>query len=246
MSLAGTWPLLLEFQRDFAAAIDAPVKGPMRVYRNTALSGCVDALRANYPVVAQLLGDEMFEAVAAEHAARCPPRRPVLALYGARFPDWLEGQPWVRDLRYVPDVARVERLHIEALFAADVEPLDMTRLSGRDDWPMLRLPLHPAARFDWLTSPATSIWLAHQGGFEGGLEIDWHAEGVLFTRPQLEVRPVRLERAGHRFLFGVRLGESVGDAAVATMNLYPETDIGSLFTSLVNAGVFVASSSHRS
>jgi hypothetical protein len=237
--------LLLEFQRDFAATLDAPAKGAMRVYRNTVLSGCVDALRANYPVVASLLGEEMFEAVAADYGSHCPPRRPVLALYGAHFPDWLEGQGWVEDLPYLPDVARIERLHIEALFASDVEPLEMAALAGRDEWQALQLALHPATRFDWLTSPAMSIWLAHRDGLEGELEFAWHAEGVLFTRPGLKVQPIRLDRAGHRFLFGIRLGESIGAAAIAAAHLYPESDIGSLFTSLVNCGAFAASS-HRS
>jgi hypothetical protein len=237
--------LLLEFQRDFAAAIAAPVEGPMRIYRNTVLCGCVDALRANYPVIAQLLGDDMFDAVAAHHAAECPPRKPVLALYGARFPDWLEGQSWVRDFHYVPDVARIERLYLETLFAADAEQLQMPMLAGLDDWQGLHLALHPGTRFDWLTSPAMSIWLAHCNGVEERLEFEWRAEGVLFTRPALETKPVRLCRAGHRFLFGVRLGESVGVAAIAAAGLYPETDIGSLFSSLVNAGAFAASS-HRS
>ena len=149
--------MLLEFQRDFAAAIGSPAEGPMRVYRNTSLGGCVDALRDNFPAVARLLGDEMFEAIAAEHASQCPPRRPVLALYGARFSDWLEEQPWVREVPYVPDVARIERLHIEALFAADEESLRLDELQGREDWLALRLALHPAARFDWLTSPARSM-----------------------------------------------------------------------------------------
>ena len=237
--------MLLEFQRDFAAAIGAPAEGPMRVYRNTSLSGCVDALRDNFPAVARLLGDEMFEAIAAEHASQCPPRRPVLALYGARFPDWLEEQPWVREVAYVTDVARIERLHIEALFAADEQALDLNELQGREDWLALRLALHPATRFDWLTSPARSIWLSQVERAEGQLEFEWQAEGVLLTRPGLEVQPTVLDRAGHRFLFGIRLGESVGDAAIATASLYPETDIGSLFASLVNAGAFAASF-HRS
>src|SRR5262249_19419136 len=93
-SSSRAWPLLLEFQRDCAAAIAEEAGGTMRVYRNTVLSGCVEALRANFPVVEQLLGHEMFDAVAAEHANQCPPRRPVLALYGARFPDWLQEQGW--------------------------------------------------------------------------------------------------------------------------------------------------------
>ena len=237
--------MLLEFQRDFAAAIGAPADGPMRVYRNTSLSGCVDALRDNFPAVARLLGDEMFESIAAEHASQCPPRRPVLALYGARFSDWLEEQPWVREVPYVPDVARIERLHIEALFAADEESLRLDEMQGREDWRALRLALHPAARFDWLTSPARSIWQSQRDELDGVLEFEWHAEGILLTRPSLEVQSIALDQAGHRFLFGIRLGESVGDAAIATASLYPETDIGSLFASLVNAGAFAASS-HRS
>ena len=237
--------MLLEFQRDFVAAIGAPADGPMRVYRNTSLSGCVDALRDNFPAVARLLGDEMFQAIAAEHASQCPPRRPVLALYGARFSDWLEEQPWVREVPYVPDVARIERLHIGALFAADEQPLDPNELQGREDWLALRLALHPASRFDWLTSPARSIWLSQVERLEGQLEFEWQAEGILLTRPGLEVQPTALDRASHRFLFGIRLGESVGDAAIATASLYPETDIGSLFASLVNAGAFAASF-HRS
>ena len=237
--------MLLEFQRDFAAAIAEPIDGAMSVYRNTVLSGCVDALRANYPVVARLLGDEMFDAVAAKHAADCPPRLPVLALYGARFPDWLAEQSWLHEIAYLPHVARIERLHIESLFASDEQPLDMTQLNGRDDWQALRLRLHPATRFDWLTAPAMSIWLAQRDRAEGDLKFEWTAEGELMTRPSLEVEPARLSRAGHRFLFGIRLGESVGAAAIATVGLYPDTDIGSLFTSLVNAGAFAASF-HRS
>jgi hypothetical protein len=237
--------LLLEFQRDFAGAIGDPATGAMSVYRNTVISGCVDALRANYPVVAQLLGDEMFEAVAAEHAGQCPPRQPVLALYGSSFPDWLAEQGWLREVPYLPHVARIERLHTKALFAADAEPLELVALEGQTDWQALRLNLHPAARFAWLSAPAMSIWLAHQEAPVGELDFEWSAEGALLTRPFLEVHAARLSSAGHRFLTGIRLGETVGTAAIATAGLYPETDIGSLFTSLVNAGAFAALS-HRS
>jgi hypothetical protein len=232
--------LLLEFQRDFVAAIGPQAEGPMRIYRNTVASGCVDALRANYPIVARLLGSDMFDAVTADHAAEFPPTEPVLAHYGARFPDWLDEQPWIWDAAYVADVARIERLHIEALFAEDAEPLEMSALSGRHDWLEMRLALHPATRFAWLPMPAMSIWLAQRDEVEGEIEPQWQAEGVLLTRPALEVRPMRLGRAGHRFLSGIRLGDTIGDAAIATSSLYPETDIGSLFTSLVTTGAFAA------
>ena len=235
--------MLLEFQREFAAAIGVPAEGAMRVYRNTVLSGCVDALRANYPIVTRLFGDQMFEAVAVEYATENPPREPVLALYGGAFPDWLEKQMWIWDVAYVPDVARIERLYIEALFAADAEPLEIGALTGPDEgWRELRLALHPATRFDWLAMPGMSIWLAQREEVERKIDVDWQPEGVLLTRPALDVVSMSLNRAGHRFLFGIRRGEAVGTAAVAATTLCPETDIRSLFTSLVNAGAFAAPS----
>jgi hypothetical protein len=234
--------LLLEYQRDFAAAIGESAEGALRVYRNTTLGGCVDALRANYPIIAKLLGGEMFGVVAAQHAEECPPRRPVLALYGARFPDWLAEQSWLREVPYLAHVARIERLYVESLFASDVRPLGMAQLKHRDQWQALRLRLHPACRLAWLTAPGMSIWLSQREAADGELEFEWKPEGVLLTRPGLDVQAARLDPAGHRFLFGIRLGESVGAAAIATASLYPGTDIGSLFSSLVNAGAFAAPS----
>src|SRR3954465_8639292 len=140
----GAWPLLRDFQRDLAAAIGSPVDGPLRVYRNTVLNGCVAALRDNFPVVARLPGEEMFDAIAAEHAAQCPPRSPVLALYGETFAEWIEEQPWVGELPYLPSVARVERMHIETLFAADARSIELEELRNCEDWQALHLSVQPA------------------------------------------------------------------------------------------------------
>src|SRR5258705_11263925 len=147
-----SWPLppdLLEFQRAFGIALDQRATGAMAVYRNTVLHGAVEALRANYPVVEQIVGSEMFEAVAVDYATECPPRRPALALYGARFPDWLDEQGWIEDLSYLPDVARVERLRVESLMAADGEPLHAGDLAHCEFHDRV-LGLHPALRFAWL------------------------------------------------------------------------------------------------
>ena len=69
--LRGRWrlqPDLIEFQRNFAAALEAPARGAMAVYRNTVLHGAVEALRANYPIVEQIVGPEIFEAIAVDYA----------------------------------------------------------------------------------------------------------------------------------------------------------------------------------
>lgn len=230
--------MLLEFQRDFVATIDAPAHGPMRVYRNTVLSGSIEALRANYPTIARLLGEEMFDCVAADYWAECPPRSPVLAHYGERLSDWLRRQSWISEFPYLADVARIDWHYIEALFSSDAQALVMGELHGLSEWQVLKLALHPATRFDWLKTPAMSIWAAQREELQGELEFDWVAEGVLITRPHLEVHATRLDREAHHFLSCISLDASVGDAALATASLYPETDMGSLFTSLVNLGAF--------
>jgi hypothetical protein len=239
-------PDLIEFQRDFAAAFDAPVTGAMAVYANTVLHGAVEAVRANYPIVEQIVGPEMFEAIAVDFASECPPRRPVLALYGERFAGWMEAQAWIEDVPYLPDVARVERLHIESLMAADAEPLSERLARRACGEPDARLVLHPATRFAWLSTPAMSIWLAHQYGFTSELEPEWKAEGALFARPHHSViHAPRIGRAAHRLLFGIRLGESLNAAMAAAAKLYPEEDCTAVFASLVNLGVFAAPAQER-
>lgn len=236
-------PDLTSFQRRFVRAIDGPVTGALAVYRNTVIHGAVEALRSNYPVVAQIVGDEMFEGVAVEYSSANPPLSPVLALYGKSFPEWLKQQEWVTDLSYLPDVATVERLHVECLMAADADPLaidDASQLSS------LRLKLHPAVRFSWLQTPAMSIWLAHQQSVPSEIAPDWKPEGALFARPSpFTVHAPRIGASAHRVLFGIRLGERAGQSMAAAARLYPDTDPEAVFASLLHMGVFAAPSTER-
>ena len=210
----------------------------MAVYRNTVIHGVVEALAANYPVVAKIVGQEMFEGIAAEFVTKDPPKSAVLALYGAAFAEWIERQPWNEALPYLADVARVERLHIESFMAADAEPLQHLP----DGHPSsLRLKLHPTVRFIWLQSPAMSIWLAHQQPLPSQIAPEWKAEGALFVRPDpFLMHSPRIGRPTHRILSGIRLGEPVGTSLTAACRLYPDADGNALFASLLNLGAFTA------
>jgi hypothetical protein len=239
-------PDLAAFQRDFAAALDAPASGAMAVYRNTVLHGAVEALRANYPVVEQILGSEMFDQVAMDFASEYPPRSSVLALYGGQFADWLGRQPWCGDLPYLGDVARVERLHTGCLFAADADPLSSERVREVCRAPGAILRLHPAVRFAWLSTPAMSIWLAHQRPTTRTIDPEWKAEGALFARPTpFVVHAPRIGPAAHRMLFGIRFGEPVAAASAAASRLYPHEDCTAVFASLAQLGVFAMPSTER-
>ena len=107
---------LQRFQDAFVAALAqrsvAPIAGwlpegedqpaGLAVYRNTIAKGCVDALAANFPTVASLVGDDWFRAAAALFARERPPAGAALLAYGEAFPDWLERFPPADDLPYLP------------------------------------------------------------------------------------------------------------------------------------------------
>lgn len=249
MSLTGILrlqPELLQFQRDFAKALGRQAKGAMAVYCNTVMHGAVEALRANYPVVEQIVGEEMFEQVAVDFALTCPPRDPVLAHYGAEFADWLVHQEWIEDVPYLPDVARVDRLHVDCLFAPDDEALSRDCAVRIGRLPNGSLKLHPAVRFAWLSTPAMTIWLAHQGSVPSEIAPEWRSEGALFARPTpFIMHAPRIGPAAHRMLSGIRLGETMSTSLEAANRLYPNEDCGAVFASLANLGVFVAPAEKR-
>lgn len=239
-------PDLATFQLAFAGALSRRSRRGvlerqpgLAVYRNTVAIGLIDALRGAYPVTAEIIGPEAFDALADDFARAHPPAGPVLLDYGAGFAAFLAAQPWTSELPYLAGVAELERLATEAHVAADAPALGFADLAelGAEGWMALGLPLHPAARFAWLRTPAMTIWLAHRdpAGFDS-LAPEWRAEGALFTRPADAVEAVLIDAAAHRLLSGLRLGESIGQAAKAVADIYPESDFPELFAFLVNCG----------
>lgn len=233
-------PDLATFQRDFVATIDGSRAGHplLAVYRNTAFKGAIDALADNYPTIALILGSDMFVALTSEFVSDIPPESPVLAAYGAGFADWLEAQPIAQALPYMSGVARIDRLRTESHLAAEGDTLDPASLSciSAEQWSKSAALLHPATRFGWFTVPAPSIWLAHLDPHAAEIAPEWRAEGVLLTRRDGAVIAQRIGPAEHRILFGLRLGETIGQAATVAAGLYPDSDITSAFRDILASG----------
>jgi len=233
-------PDLATFQRDFLDTLDGRRAGNplLAVYRNTSFKGAIDALADNYPTIATILGDNGFFALAAEFVTELPPESPVLAAYGARFPDWLEAQSIALALPYLSGVAQIDRLRTETHLAAEGKALDPAELAAvsAEQWSASAATLHPATRFGWFTVPAPSIWLWHLDPHAAEITPEWRAEGMLMTRRDGAVSAQRIGAAGHRILFGLRLGETIGQAATAAAGLYPDSDITGAFRDILASG----------
>lgn len=232
---------LADFQRHFAHALmsDEQPAPSLRahafaIYRNTSARGAIEALRATYSTVNQLLGDEGFSHVALEFRQESPPAGPVLSDYGAGFPGYLAKQPWTCELPYLADVARLDWLWLESFLSGDADPTTQRTASDA------RISLHPAARVAWMTTPALTIWQAHRqpGGFDE-LEPEWREEGALFVRPGLQVSVHTIDRAC-RYLLAVAAGSPRVDQCVAAVaEAYPQSNVPELLQQCVAAGALI-------
>lgn len=245
--------LLAGYQHAFAHALLAedPLAAPpelarlvaqpgFAVYRNTVLKGCIDALQANFPAVARLVGDEWFRAAAAVYARRELPAAPTLLSYGKAFADFLAQFEPAAELPYLADVARVDRLWSEAHAAADdgiLDPAALTQLAPED---LGRVTLRPeaAARWAWFDAhPIYTLWSRNRESVEvADAEIDWRGEGVLLTRPLGAVKHQLLSRAGAVFLSACAEGLSLECAVVAALDSDPSADLATLISQFLQAG----------
>jgi hypothetical protein len=224
------------------AAVDRLAAQPgFAVYRNTVLKGCIDALQANYPAVARLVGEEWFRAAAAVYARDALPTHPTLLDYGAGLAGFLETFAPAAELPYLADVARLDRLWSEAHVAADALLLDPTAVAALepDDMAAVRLLLHPAARWRWFEqAPIYSIWSRNRAGDAEIGELAWRGEGALLTRPHGEVLHSPLDQAGAAFLDACAGGESIHEAVIAALDVDEHADLSALISQLLCAGVF--------
>ncbi|RJG14643.1 HvfC/BufC N-terminal domain-containing protein [Massilia cavernae] len=244
---------LAQFQDHFAQAlatsepdavpeIAALARQPgFSVYRNTVLKGCIDALQANYPSVARLVGEEWFRAAAATYVRLQPPQDARMLYYGAGFAEFLARFEPAADLSYLPDVARLDRLWTEAHAACDELPLDPAALSGLDPDALAGTVLHPHASAHWswfAEQPIYTIWRRNREALDDGSEIAWQGEGVLLTRPRGAVAWIALDAGGCAFLDACMASNPLADAATAALNARPDTDLAQLLSTLLEAGAF--------
>ena len=233
-------PDLAAFQEAFAEALlaETPI-GPVArhpgfaVYRNTSARGSVEALRSAFPTVNLLLGEDMFSDMALAYRNEQPPMSPVLAAYGACFANFLSRQPWVEELPYVPDVARLDWLWLESLLARDCgPPRSQSKWDGTQ-----RIVLNPTTRFAWLTTPAMTIWQAHREAEEfAELTPEWREEGALFVRKGFAVHAEPIGRAEHLLLVACAAGTNFNDCVAAVAAAHSDADVVNLFVRCLALG----------
>lgn len=237
-------------------ADDPPADGPLAdllhqpgfsVYRNTVLKGCTDALEANFPTVARLVGDDWFRSAALAYVRAQPPRDGRLLVYGDEtFGAFVQAVPTAAGLPWLADIARLDTAWRASHAAADAPVLSPHALARLDATTLATrvLPVHPATRWAWFDStPVAALWLRQRSASADETEIPWQGDGLLLTRPGGAVQAALLPRAGCALLDACAEGAPLVDAAARALACDPTTDLAAVLAQLLAAGAFTTLSS---
>ena len=219
--------------------LDPAMAGRFAIYRNNVHRGLGDALMAAYPVVAKLVGEDFFRAMAQGFFRAEKTRTGSLALYGAGFADFVDGFDAAASVPYLSDIARLERARLEVLHEADDAVLDAGALAVfGDDLAACRFVARSACRLVSSAFPIHAIWGRQQADSTQAAPIVQQAENILITRPGMTVRQIVLDDAGAVFARCLLDGRTVADGYDAAIARDPQFDVTSGFAQLIAAGAF--------
>jgi len=173
----------------------------LRIYQNAYTARLAGALRDNFGVLPQVMGDDAFDALALAYIAAHPSRHPSIRWFGDKLPEFMAAHEDLVPHPALVDLARMEWALRSAFDAADGAPIDAGALASvaPEQWPQLVFEWLPSVQLlsmHWAVEP---LWRALQSldphaGDEPDLpEPAQHAHALLVWRQGLENRWRSLE-----------------------------------------------------
>ena len=217
--LAGSAPRDSEINAYVVGTERVPVATRLGIYGDGYRSRLIEALQASFPVLAELLGETDFQALAGQYVDTHESTFFSIRYYGDRLADFLAGDAEYSKAPILAELARWEWAMAAAFDAADAEPIDASAFAqlAPEDWAELRFEWSPAVQVVELEWNVPQLWKAVTEGTERpepGLGAErgndgppaisyliWRRELQIYFRPlpPEEAEVIAAARAGHSF-----------------------------------------------
>jgi Putative DNA-binding domain len=145
-----------------AGGLDAIIAGDERmsaaerveIYANGYFYRLLDVLKEDYPATLAVAGGDGFYNLVTGYLIDYPPSEPSIYYAGRHFADYLRAHPINARMRFVSDLAYLERAVLESFHAADSPALDgdAMRAIAPEAWPAVQMRTHPSVQL------VTSAW----------------------------------------------------------------------------------------
>lgn len=212
------------------------------VHRNNTAYGLVEAMRAQFPAVARLLGRDVFADAALAFVRQHPPRSPVMARIGEPFAAYIETSGIASTHSFLPGVARLEYAMAIAQHARDEPTLGIESLQRieADRLAEVCVGFHAATFMLESAFPVVTICAENRAEADPAGNIDWRAEDALVTRPAFDVQVGILPPGGAVFVQALARGSALGVAAGLALEAQPEFDLALNLSGIFTAGAVTA------
>lgn len=136
----------------------------MNIYRNNVTISLRDALKAVYPVIHKLVGDEFFSAMARDYVAKFPSRSGNLHEFGNHLADFIGSFAPAGELVYLSDLANLEWAYHRVFHEKDGQLFNVEKLQkiAAADYGHLCFTLTPSCRLIRSPYPILRIWQSNQ------------------------------------------------------------------------------------
>lgn len=194
------------------------------VYRNAYRARLRGALRENFEVLPLVMGDDDFDALADAYIDAHPSRHYSLRWFGHQLSVFMVERGDLVAHPAMLDLARMEWALRNAFDAPTVDALAPDVLVGvrAQDWPHLRLGLHPAVQLldmQWAIGP---VWHALKAEQQDVPPPEALAHSLLVWRHGLHTQWKSLNNAESTFVQSVQAGHTLGQTCEALAGVVGE------------------------
>jgi hypothetical protein len=205
-------------ERHVIGTTRVPIATRLAIYGDGYCSRLIEALQANYPALAQLLGPEDFGVLGTAYVRAHQSSFRSVRYYGCELPEFLGTHPEYAQVPVLAELARWEWAMTEAFDAADATPVGVSALAivAPEQWAELRFEFHPSLRRLSLFWNVPSMWKALTGEDEERLPPSVQLEPTewLLWREDLQTYFRSLQTVESAALDAARRGAAFGEICV--------------------------------
>lgn len=193
------------------------------IHLNNMQTNLRTALMHCYPLIIKLLGKNFFDDIAHRYIERYPSLTGNLDDYGEYLNDFITQYDPVKELAYLPEVAKFEwSCHVLSL-ASELTPFDIKRLDNisPSHYSNLQFIINPASQLHHFHYPILLILELCQSTKPSMLTLNQEDVYLLLLKRHDHVSLIALTASEYHFLKALNDNQSLADALAFTLTLDP-------------------------
>jgi len=155
-----------------------PIDVGIAVYQSSMRASLMNHLQEAYAICQRLVGETFWQALLSRYIGQTPSRHGDIAHYGADLPHFLAEFDPTKELKYLPDVARLEWAWHRCFYAEDVAPFDCEKFASlrEDEILQCQFVLNPSLQVIASPYPIYTIWQVNYEERDDEIDLDQSGE----------------------------------------------------------------------